>query len=396
MSIKHGHTLLSHTTDEVISTGDIPGLHHVHDGPARNTATLADPYNLAPAHTFLNRIINGELSHHPGSQARPTVVLFGENHHTPAHKLLLAGILQTCIHHAQTDTDNLLYAEEKPYDTLQNIAQRLDLSVPRKHYWQLKRLDSWGHRALEGLCSIDRDGDHIVNPALRLLYQSLLDNGVSTHFNDVARTNDRKSGKDIINTNDPVFYTSQWREYAAALTDITPDRSCPEVSSSPGIALRNHIMCYRALNSGHSVIVQHCGGDHVFGEQNDITSQHALATIYQQAGCHVVPILITNDDDRDPPETSIDPRALADHPNTVILRNVKGTCERESTQEEEIRYMQQLKGAWKTEATRDPLQLLFNAVRHDHAKNRISELIAEAKRNATSDKPGFWQRMRLG
>jgi hypothetical protein len=58
--------------------------------------------------------------------------------------------------------------------------------------------------------------------------------------------------------------------------------------------------------------------------------------------------------------------------------------------------MQQLKGAWKTEATRDPLQLLFNAVRHDHAKNRISELIAEAKRNATSDKPGFWQRMRLG
>lgn len=380
------HTMAPVTeSGNTIVKDDIPGIQPVHNGLVVNDVHIQDPDNPDPARVLLGRCLEQELAHHPGTPDKPTVVLFGELHNTAAHHLLQASAVNHITSCRNRRDSGLIFACERMYDSLQNMANLHLLRVPKRLYWQLNAFDPDGKAALTALCS-DLP-DHPERPGKRHLFKTLLNGNIPTLFSDAARAKPRNMQKQIINPEDPMMHMA-WTACANENRLSRPDTGVYAITEPDGLTLRNWMMRERAMTyafeNGASVIFQNCGRGHVFGESGIGEYQNSLAALYNKAGCHVLPVLFVNDTDDVRPEHTIERTAFENHPETVILR---GTRSPETNN---------APGLAGYSAYRDDLtgQSIVNGeyIRQQNAREQLQSVIHEAKRH----NPGFPEKLRRG
>lgn len=253
-----------------------------------------NPMDLRPAVDIIVRAIEETLPRVPSGS--PLVVLVGEDHRMPTHKLLLPFLtmqLAQLGHHFSA-------AFEHPHDICVRVADNLNIGVPLKlrtapGYWY----ETDGKAALSsylGLCLSPLAPLSHLN-GLRTLYHLVNNSGgrVRAVFNDAVENNggmldlgDRLT-KAAVN----VYAHVRGKDLSAIKLDTT---------ESGGMACRNLAITYIALRHlstwGAPILLQQTGVDHVFGNVCDREEfQDSLMKFFTREDARVVPVFPTSRED---------------------------------------------------------------------------------------------------
>lgn len=209
------------------------------------------PYDLRPATEEITRQIF-DLKNPKDGKNKPVIVIMGEVHTNPLHRLLQQGVLARCSEAGLS----VAYHMEREHNLLGHIART------RRGIQASPQLDGT-------LAYHDKDGQVLAKIALKYapvryataaaenILGFCLDNGIATAFTDVA--------KRYSNERAQVF---DWRDPETKL--IIPHGETINVESPQGMALRNRFMAQKTagliVQRQSDVVVHHCGREHVLGD----------------------------------------------------------------------------------------------------------------------------------
>lgn len=209
------------------------------------------PYDLRPATEEITQQIF-DLKNPKDGKNKPVIVIMGEVHTNPLHRLLQQGVLARCSEAGLS----VAYHMEREHNLLGHIART------RRGIQASPQLDGT-------LAHHDKDGQILAKIALKYapvryataaaenILGFCLGNGIATAFTDVA--------KRYSNERDQVF---DWRDPETQLT--TPHNGTINVESPHGMTLRNRFMAQKTadlvVQRQPDVVVHHCGREHVLGD----------------------------------------------------------------------------------------------------------------------------------
>lgn len=241
-----------------------------------------DPSDIRPALHVLTQEIERRAA------AGSLVVLMGEDHSVPLHKILRQGLLARLL---QTSS-SLAYGMERPHDLLgallenkcgQPVAPSLRVQLGRSDYDGQKL--SRAFRALLSPVHTPFTGKNLL--------AFLAENKISIRANDAATV---KQDKEVfLDLNDPLTQRliAQHKPHLQGLP--------VSVTSADGIALRNHMIvdcaCAHMKETGAHIYVQDCGMGHLLGHQSARgvwPYADSLSALFAQAGMDVLPVFTTD------------------------------------------------------------------------------------------------------
>lgn len=199
----------------------------------------------------------------------PLVVLMGEDHTVPAHKLLRQSLMARFL----KTSSPFAYGMERAHDMLAYLMEKtFGQTVPKDLRAQIAVADHKGHR-LARVFRAALTPEHTPLTGKNLL-AFFLDNGISIRANDAAK----------------IRIDNKW------YLDLPPGQNMP-VESRDGVALRNRMIVERALThmkeSAAQSYVQDCGMGHLLGHQsqkNVWPYAESLSAMFTQAGVDVLPV----------------------------------------------------------------------------------------------------------
>lgn len=249
---------------------------------AQTVSCAADPCDLRPAVTAIMDRIDQAARSLRGKQ--PIVVIIGETHSMPAHRMLQAQLLERLA----KGPHKIAAGFELPHNTLGAVAnERFHGYLTGAEKAALGRKDADGQRALMSYLAFG--GQKSLAPASFLtLLHFCYQNSIKTRFTDAARAGG------VLDSDDPV--TGRIIAYnTPEILQLVPWYKIRTISQK-GIDLRNQTMAHLAMTyaqrQGADVFIQHAGVEHLFGHsilggkyENSLTAQ------FNKAGAHVISVL---------------------------------------------------------------------------------------------------------
>lgn len=247
-------------------------------GACRVISCARNPFDISPVLEALDKRLDKQ------PPARPLVILMGEEHIIPAHKVLRQAIIQHLCSRSK-----VAYGMERSHNLLDTlISKSFGLNSPLFGSGYLKDRDPEGHYLIEAFIGA---AVPVHSPVTALnLMTACRDMGISVRANDAAKI--KKDGHFYLDAQDPL--TAQYLELLQA--DHPDDIS---VHDQQGIALRNFMIVENALahmqESGAHVYVQDCGMGHMLGYKNNRTQaqwlyQDSLSALFKAHDIDVLPI----------------------------------------------------------------------------------------------------------
>ena len=229
----------------------------------KTVSCAADPDDLRPVLDILAAEMVARTAR------GPLVVLMGEDHTVPAHKVMRQGLMSRLL----KTTSSFAYGMERAYDLLPHLLEKkFDLVLDADQRAQLIGDDYNGHRLARAFRAT-LTPEHSPFTSKNLLAFCLYNN-VSIRANDAAK----------------IRVDNKW------VLDL-PDHQNIPVESLEGVALRNSVIVERALThmheSGVHIYVQDCGMGHVLGHQSTQgiwPHSESLSALFLQAGVDVLPV----------------------------------------------------------------------------------------------------------
>ncbi len=272
-----------------------------------------DPDNMAPAIEVSATAINDRiLTQNVTGEKKTVMVLIGENHAAPTDKVFTIGLLQHFI--KMNPEFKIAAGIEYPHDSIEKIATKLFCENIRPEWrGQLSSLDSNGQFSLQAF--IGYKPTKTAPVSTNALFKFLLDNQVSTRFNDASRFDKEKNAKvAYLDRRDP--------ETLAIIKKHYPDmvnQRIPSTKNAAGLYVRDAMLAQRsirhAIESDADVYFQVVGNNHVARAEGTHSYSQGLVKQYQEAGYDVVTIFSGNSLE------NIDPDAHEDLLNNVIISN---------------------------------------------------------------------------
>lgn len=231
----------------------------------------ANPLDLRPAVDITLKAIDDRLATLP--EGTPLVVLVGENHDTPAHRVYQQ-LLASRLLARETD---FAVAMEWPHNQLAVVAkEEMGIPVSKGLYYEISALDTDGRGVLSAFMGF---GTSIYAPLSKhQVIGFCCHNVIKTIFNDAADIN----GRTALDLRDP---------FTAAVGRIS-------TAGPDGMAIRNRVMARRGVDyvcrQGLPIIIQPVGLAHVFGwHDQKVFYEDSLCAAYRKAGAEVLPVFIT-------------------------------------------------------------------------------------------------------
>lgn len=301
----------------------IPPFYPSREGLTSRDYIVSNRYDLAPAETIINTAIDEELSQLQDGQT--LVILAGETHACPAQLMTqICTISHLAKLEANQDSDaRYMVAYELPFNEISTISELgYGLKVPEHLRYKLPDFDP------EGQISVT--AQMVKNPfrsatlSRERVFQTLL-----RAKSAVANVDAASSRSLHIDFNDPLVPEAAKRlgpQFNQAAAGETPEISAP---TADGVALRNIVMAKRTLAVASArnvnVVLHVCGLNHVLGNRiHGKRYEQSLASLYQNAGCRVLPVIFTSLRDYMPGRV-FEEKALADNPDAVIIQRLDDT-----------------------------------------------------------------------
>lgn len=301
----------------------VEGAHHTENGLTARDYTLDNPYDLAPALKIVTDAIEDEMGKLENGQI--LVVLSGEHHFMPAHKMTHIGILSHLVRKRDENPGDLsrrfLFATEKN-------ANYLGMR------WQILRLRE------EGLDEIPPAPEKLYeyDPDYRLAARAEAADSIF----DGARQSEEKLSRYALRHDVPVIFNDADIERARVL-DVRKEfnrQAYEDVRSelqwkgnrdiffafeADGVAIRNRVMVRRSMErareTGAGIIFQKAGVKHVFGDEDvEMSYLHSLAAQYWKEGARVLVVLPSFSDRFVNERISSD--AWKDFPGAIVFRGL--------------------------------------------------------------------------
>ena len=264
-----------------------------------------DPYDV----TAVTKAILDRVRHVQGEAAdasKPVVVLMGEVHDQPSHRLLMQGFLAA----AKADGFEPSLHLEHEHQLLGRIA-RIDAGIELKS-WQA-----------DALSLAERDGKILLQATMAyrpLSYSPIighnlmaycLENAVPVAFTDAAKSGRASDSERILDQSDretarqiAAYYSARFNHAASSVPETPVSVEAPD-----GIAIRNRMMVDlsgRHLGLSRStLLVHHCGREHLLGDtRSGFDYRDSLAAQFAAQGYQVVSVFPESSDafDRVPAE----------------------------------------------------------------------------------------------
>lgn len=286
---KNNGALYDIDTREDIETTPINGLFRLKNGLTNHHYVTANPNDLAPTINILTDTIDDKLRTADRSPDKPLVILLGEEHATPSHKMIQISALSYLVQCGHKD--DLLFAVEGSYNLLSKyIEGRYELSIPKNFNENLHIHDPKGHLLLHAI--LEKSPYPYAPQSDNHLFKHYLHHNISVLFNDAGRDGD------ILSPSAPLTHAIAKDKYGIDLyrTPIVIDTNNPDFDRR-SVDIRNDVMVTRALHTaksdGRSIIVQHCGQAHTHGnEEAGVAYSTSLTKRYQEAGCDVMSLYL--------------------------------------------------------------------------------------------------------
>lgn len=247
-----------------------------------------------PGKTLLERIdkVSASLQ-----EDQPVVVLMGESHGAPAHKLLQAYVVKGLLEQSQ----KVAVSFEAPHNYLGRlVTKNTSLSLSPAEKIRLAQMDKTGQRALVTTIAFGE------SPYAPLSSHTIMDfyrqSGVAARFTDAAcylkhwprpQYPDKPIIEAFLDQSDPLTATLVAHHLEAGnIRDVSAVEPL-------GMAIRNEMMAAQAMthikNSGASILIHQCGRDHVFGNREDGGQSYrdSLTSQFTKLGAAVLPVFIT-------------------------------------------------------------------------------------------------------
>lgn len=317
---------------------EISGIKPSENALTTRDFTVADPHDLAPVDQILSQIIDDEIAKAKDS-GETVIFLTGEAHPLPTHKMTQVGMLnhlsawqktwqaEQNISETGSTSPQYLFAMELPYNFLQDVSAPYTIPMPLLE--AVLNADPSGHTTLNLALA---DNQFLYAPlSTERLFQTAIRLGAPVAMVDTAKKITNSMGGNtikfpfqVIDPEDPALpqATETLREKFNLV--VNPAHMIPTIVGD-GTALRNTVMVERTLAEATkrniNVVMQQCGLIHALGYNGTGKEyRYSLAAQYKEAGCRVVPVFLAPTADE--PGNVLEAQALADHPETVIIRGL--------------------------------------------------------------------------
>ncbi len=218
---------------------------------------------------------------------KPLVLLIGEAHSAPAHKIIQMLVLKQL----KEKGINIAFGIEGEHNMLpQRFSEITNRTISEEEADYIKFRDPDGILTLK----TDIGFRHYSEADLsrKILNRFALTHKISTRFNDAAKNQEG-------DLNDQDSLNRQ------IIQDILPHKTENVIiptNKAEGIHVRNHIMVQNALKHAKDtqaqIYIQHCGAFHLMGCQikgyEDIPYQQSLSPLFQKEGCSVFNVPLAN------------------------------------------------------------------------------------------------------
>jgi hypothetical protein len=247
-----------------------------------------NPYNLAPAAAAISEAVKCAMDEETakGERGKPIVLIMGEEHKTPTHKLLKAMVIE----HLDIQAKKIIFAMEADYTTNRRTPSYTTLS------------------------------SYILN-------QTTHQKGLPIIFNDAARLEENKNNEyaTTLKQNDSLNKISI--DHYCKNNSIHIDKPI-DLKLPAAMAIRNHFMATYATHhlqkQNSKIVIQSTGAAHVLGNADkEFKFKHSLAQCYINLGYRVITVLpdlsdkinfrIPEDSFRHKNIQTIQVKGLADH-----------------------------------------------------------------------------------
>lgn len=250
-----------------------------------------DPYDVTPVTAAILDRVALARSRQADSK-KPVVVLMGEVHDQPSHRLLMQGFLEA----ARSGGLRPAFHMEHEHQLLSRIA-RIDAGVDLKG-WQaeaLSKADTDGRVLLQAVMAYRPLGYSPLTGQNLMAY--CLENAIPVAFTDAAKSgrsqgadrtldvSDRQTAAQIASYHSPQFNQAAAPQDLPTLLVEEPD----------GIAVRNRMMrdlsAARLESAGSDLLVHHCGREHLLGDtRSGFAYKDSLAVQFAAQGYTVISV----------------------------------------------------------------------------------------------------------
>lgn len=240
--------------------------------------------DLAPAYHLVRDAVQREIDAMAADET--LVVLMGETHTMPAHRMIHAALLSYLADRRDRapagPARRFVVCHEMPYNFLDEAVRRIyRIDTPAAFHDRLHEDDGEGRGGLRAALPL-------VSRSQALLFRLCLKRRILSCFNDVAYRSNV-----WIHFSDPVASRLAQEKYGVYLAleglSLTPEID----GDSRGFAVRNAAMAERALACARRhrarIIVQRCGANHIYGnEMKAMAYRDSLCAHFNRAGCRVI------------------------------------------------------------------------------------------------------------
>lgn len=250
------------------------------------------------------------------TSGKPVVVIMGEEHPKPAHRLLQQAIL----HLSQESGLKPVYHFEHEHNLLERVLRtKANFELSNQQLSELKLKDVSGHLLLRAIKT--HEPMQYSPRAADNIFGFCIDNGISVSFTDAAK-------KTIYIDSDERFLNLRDRatqNFAAGFLErsLSEDEEISVASSPEGMAIRNNMMCQNSLKSAADtkldIIIHHCGTHHAVGDARyGFSYEDSLAKRFRDKGC---PVLVVYPDTNNMSE-NIPAEAGQQLVNTLLIKDL--------------------------------------------------------------------------
>jgi hypothetical protein len=214
-----------------------------------------DPYDLRPATEEITQQIF-DLTNQGNGRSKPVIVIMGEIHTNPLHRLLQQAVMANCL--KENQNLSVAYHMEHEHNLLGHIARtREGINFLPQLDSTLKHHDKNGQMLVQAV--LKHEPIRYATKSAESVLGFCLDRGISVAFTDIA--------KRYYDERRQVF---DWRDPETQLILTMPHGEALNVESPQGMALRNHFMAQKTtdiiVQRKPDVVVHHCGREHVLGD----------------------------------------------------------------------------------------------------------------------------------
>ncbi len=245
-----------------------------------------NPYDLRPvANAIMDRIHQAvRQSKTSGTSDKPVVVIMGEEHPKPAHRLLQ----QAVLHLSQESGLKPVYHFEYGHHLLEKLL-RQRAGFISEEIDSLKSKDANGHLLLRAFKAY-HDPMRYSPSASDNLFGFCIDKGISVSFTDAARkVDDFTLDTHFFDVSDSATREIVIQHLGSNVSDI----EAVSFDNATAMAIRNDMMCQNSLKSAADskpdIIIHHCGSHHAVGDARyGFSYEESLAKKFKDEGCPVL------------------------------------------------------------------------------------------------------------